>query len=294
MSFGRPYITKIEGCIHDGWLVLSPRERDEIHSDFFYYLLGSPEFKRVFEKQAAGAVVKNLNTGIVKRTPIRLPKTVEEQRRIAAILDKADAIRRKREQALALADDLLKSTFLEMFGDPVLNTKQLPTIALGDLIKVSSGDGLTAKNMDPAGKYLVYGGNGVNGYHSEFMFEEPQLVIGRVGVYCGAVHITEPNSWVTDNALYVRKYKRPVEVPYLEWALRFANLNQYAGRAAQPLISGSRIYPIEIVFPSGPEQQKFSRYFERHRVATNQLSTAVNGASDLFASLSQRAFRGEL
>jgi len=44
--------------------------------------------------------------------------------------------------------------------------------------------------MDSSGEYLVYGGNGVNGRHSEYMFEQPQLIIGRVGVYCGAVHIT--------------------------------------------------------------------------------------------------------
>ena len=270
---------------------LKPNDLDELDPRFLYHYLRQFNFDSLLDRAAKG---KTLNKAKLKRIPISYPTEVKEQRRIAAILDKADAIRRKREQALTLADDLLRSTFLDMFGDPVLNTKQLPTILLGDLIKVSSGDGLTAKNMDPAGKYPVYGGNGVNGFHSEFMFEDPQIVIGRVGVYCGAVHVTQPNSWVTDNALYVREYKKPIELRYLEWALRFANLNQYAGRAAQPLISGNRIYPIEIVFPSESEQQNFRGYVERHRAATNQLSAAVNGASDLFASLSQRAFRGEL
>ncbi len=293
MSFGRPYINQIEGCIHDGWLVLRPRERECIHPDFFYHLLGSPDFKHTFEKQAAGAVVKNLNTSIVKSLQIRLPKKIEEQRRIAAILDKADTIRHKREQTLFLAHDLLKSVFLEMFGSPLTNSKQFPTIALGDLIKVSSGNGLTAKDMDPAGIYPVYGSNGVKGFHSEYMFDDPQLVIGRVGS-CGEIHLTRPKSWVTDNALYIREYKRPVNLTYLEWALRFADLNQYANQAAQPLISGSRIYPIEILFPSELEQDTFAAYVERQKRLLNNLEASRKEANDLFASLSQCAFRGDL
>lgn len=220
--------------------------------------------------------------------------SLDEQRYVAEILDRADGIHGKREQALAMTDKLLRSAFLEMFGDPVLNTKELPTIALGELITVSSGNGLTAKNMDPSGKYPVYGGNGINGYHSEYMFEDPQIVIGRVGVYCGAVHKSEPKAWVTDNALYVRQYKRSVDQTYLEWALRFANLNQYAGRAAQPLISGSRVYPIEIVLPDDTAQGKYSNFVDSQNTLLAALSAARDQAKVLFDSLSQRAFRGEL
>jgi type I restriction enzyme S subunit len=209
-------------------------------------------------------------------------------------LDKANDIKRKREKALEMSDKLLRATFLQMFGDPVLNTKQLPTIALGDLIKVSSGNGLTARNMAHNGLYPVYGGNGINGYHSDYMFEESQIVIGRVGVYCGAVHVSKPKAWVTDNALYVREYKHPVNQTYLEWALRFANLNQYAGRAAQPLISGGRIYPIEIVLPDENAQQGFSDFVARQSAMIANLTATSHEANVLFKSLSQRAFRCEL
>ncbi|WP_421270210.1 restriction endonuclease subunit S [Aeromonas veronii] len=121
MSFGRPYILKTSGCIHDGWLVLSPRT-EKIHKDYFYYYLGSKEIKSTLASKAAGAVVKNLNKDIVKELEIPLPP-LEEQKRIAEIMDKADAIRQKRQQAIALADQLLRSVFLDMFGDPVTNPK---------------------------------------------------------------------------------------------------------------------------------------------------------------------------
>jgi hypothetical protein len=81
------------------------------------------------------------------------------------------------------------------------------------------------------------------------ILEKKNTVGGRVGVYCGAVHLSEPKSWVTDNALYIYELKDDFDVQYLVVALRVANLNQYAGRAAQPLVSGNRIYPVPILVP---------------------------------------------
>ena len=264
----------------------------ELDSRFLYYAV--KRLVPVIQERGNGATFKEVSKSVVSEISVCYPRNLEQQRRIAAILDKAGGVRRKRDKTLAMADELLNSVFLEMFGDPVFNKKNFPTIALGDLIKVSSGDGLTARNMTPSGQYPVYGGNGINGYHSEFMFEEPQIVIGRVGVYCGAIHVTQPKSWVTDNALYIREYKQPVDLTYLEWALRFANLNQYADRAAQPLISGSRIYPIEIVLPSEREQHAFALFVKRQRKLRTFLEDDRDQAEELFASVSQRAFRGDV
>lgn len=264
---------------------------DELDASFLFWWLKAN--RQRLEDLGTGATFKEVSKRVVSEVQIPLPP-IDEQRRIAAILDKSDAIRRKREQALDLADEFLKSVFLEMFGDPVTNPRGYRQMPLGEIIKVSSGNGLTAKMMDSDGSYPVYGGNGINGYHSEFMFEAPQIVIGRVGAYCGAVHISEPRSWITDNALYVREYKIPINHTYLEWALRFANLNQYAGRAAQPLISGSRIYPIEIVVPDDDKQNRFERVVRKNIALTKKLGAAVEASKDFFGSLSQRAFRGEL
>jgi type I restriction enzyme S subunit len=91
MSFGKPYIMGTSGCIHDGWLVLSPRQA-LVDADFFYYLLGSNAVYSEFERRASGATVKNLNIDLVKGVKIPVPP-LPEQRRIAEILDKADAPR---------------------------------------------------------------------------------------------------------------------------------------------------------------------------------------------------------
>ena len=121
MSFGRPYIMKTTGCIHDGWLVLSA-DKTKVDTDYFYHLLGSDFMYRKFTGLAAGAVVKNLNTELVKSVSVPLPP-LAEQRRIASILDQADELRQKRQQTIEKLDQLLQATFIDMFGDPVSNPK---------------------------------------------------------------------------------------------------------------------------------------------------------------------------
>ena len=90
-----------------------------------------------------GATFKEVSKAIVERIEIPLPP-LDEQKRIAAILDQADDLRRQRQHAIDRLEQLSQAIFHEMFGDPKTNAHGFPTIALGDLIKVSSGSGLIA------------------------------------------------------------------------------------------------------------------------------------------------------
>ncbi len=292
MSFGRPYIMKTTGCIHDGWLVLSG-DKERINQDYFYHLFGSSLLHQLFSRLAAGAVVKNLNIDLVKGVEIPLPPLAEQQK-IAAILDAADSLRQQDQQLIDHYTTLSQSLFLEMFGDPVTNLKGWKIKPLGDIFRLSSGKGLTAKDMDKNGRYPVYGGNGINGYHSEYIFKEPQLIIGRVGVYCGVIHITEPYSWVTDNAMYVKNKLKEFNMQFMAQLLELSNLNQYAGQAAQPLVSGSRIHPLEMIYPPIELQNKFAERIQAIEAQKQQAQASLEKSNALFNSLLQRAFNGEL
>jgi type I restriction enzyme S subunit len=85
MSFGRPYIMKTTGCIHDGWLVL---RQPKVDQDYLYHVLGSDLVFRQFDRLAAGSTVRNLNIGLVKTVEIPYPP-LPEQQRIVGILDEA-------------------------------------------------------------------------------------------------------------------------------------------------------------------------------------------------------------
>ena len=107
MSFGRPYILKTSGCIHDGWLVLSPKS-EAVDPDYFYYLLGSDTIYAEFSRLAAGATVKNLNIELVSGVKIKLPP-ISEQRRIVAVLDQVLLLQEKHQSALANVGELLNA-----------------------------------------------------------------------------------------------------------------------------------------------------------------------------------------
>ena len=90
MSFGRPYISGIEGCVHDGWLVISDFE-DSFLPDYLYYLLRSAPVQAEFERRAGSGTVKNLNADIVKSMTVPLPPR-DKQEQVVAVLDKFDVL----------------------------------------------------------------------------------------------------------------------------------------------------------------------------------------------------------
>lgn len=128
-------------------------------------------------------------------------------------------------------------------------------VRLGSIIKISSGDGLTSANMDKNGAIPVYGGNGITGYHSEYNIEKPEIVIGRVGYYCGSIHLSEDKAWVTDNAFVTRFSETNIYRDYLVWLLTGTNLKEDENATAQPVISGRKVYPIVVAFPPLEEQK---------------------------------------
>lgn len=135
---------------------------------------------------------------------------------------------------------------------------------LGKIFKITSGKFLPKTNQRN-GEFLVYGGNGITGSHDKFLLEKPTLIIGRVGEYCGAVHITKPKSWVTDNALYVSSYLLDCNQDFLALALETLDLNSHAKKGGQPSISQSTIYELFVHLPDLKIQKQIVEKIELER-----------------------------
>ena len=135
-----------------------------------------------------------------------------------------------------------------------------PMEKLYKVIRMNSGLFLP-KNKQIEGEYPVLGGNGVTGNHNAYCFSGKRIVIGRVGEYCGNIHIVDGKYWITDNAFKVDKISDIVSWEYLAIALEYMNLNQYRSISAQPSISQSKILNLSIPVPPLAEQITIVDYY---------------------------------
>lgn len=262
------------------------KAENNITLKYLYYLMQTLSFNHDTHKRYWISEYSKLK--------IDIPDKIEEQQEIVQVLDTMSDIIRLREECISHAQDLIPALFQEMFGDVIQNKKNINKIKLGKIFILSSGKFLPAKEIDETGIYPVFGGNGINGYHNEYLFDEPKLCIGRVGVKCGCVHLTKPKSWITDNALYINKLLKPINIIYLKEALTQINLNQYAKRAAQPVISQSTIYNQYILEPPIELQEQFAQKVIEIEAYIKEQREELENAKQMFQSLLHHAFTGEL
>jgi len=160
---------------------------------------------------------------------------------------------------------------------------------LGNIVQVSSGDGLTSKNMDSDGTIPVYGGNGITGYHNKYNVNKQTIVIGRVGYYCGSIHLTQERVWVTDNAFITKFPETYIDQGFLIWLLKGTDLKKNENATAQPVISGRKIYPIIIGVPPLAEQKRIVSKVDQLMQLCDQLDACQKKAATKYESLNDAA-----
>lgn len=160
-------------------------------------------------------------------------------------------------------------------------------VRLQEIIQISSGDGLTASQMNSEGNIPVFGGNGINGYHDKSNISKPTIVIGRVGFYCGSIHITPETAWVTDNAFITTFSEENMNLKFLYWLLKGTNLKENDSATAQPVISGRKVYPIIVALPPLNEQGRIVSKIEELYSLCETLYSKIEKAAEIKSMLSQ-------
>jgi len=310
MSFGHPYIMKTSGCIHDGWLVLS-NKKGVIDQDYFYHLLGSDLIYAEFSRLASGSTVKNLNIEIVKGIKVSLPP-LEEQRRIAAILDKADGVRRKRKEAIRLTEELLRSTFLEMFGDPVTNPKGWEIVKIENIIELVSGQ--VDPRESPYSNMLHVGGDNIESGTGEisgcktpaelslisgkYLFRKGDILYSKIRPYLNKVSLPDFDGVCSADIYPIRVNHSCVTPIYMTSILRSKGFLEYAEKHSTrtniPKINRKALLSFECPLPPLGLQNQFTNSANKILKIKDHEKTGVDKANNLFNSLLQRAFRGEL
>jgi type I restriction enzyme S subunit len=314
MSFGRPYIMNTSGCIHDGWLVLSPRHQN-VSPDFFYHLLGSDFVYAEFVRRAAGATVKNLNIDLVKGVQVPLPP-MEEQRRIAEVLDRTEALRAKRRVALAQFDSLTQSIFLDLFGDPLTSVSKWPRTTLGDVLEhlaygprfyneSYSEDGVRIvriTDLDETGRLDFDGMPRLavdTGDREKYGLREGDLLFARSGsVGKSGVFPAQAPPCIAGAYFIVMRFKGHITSLFVRSVLATDSVQRFiqsrSRQAIQPNFSGPALRALPLPVPPLTLQHEFA-----DRVAAMEKLEAAHRASlaglaTLFDVLQHRAFRGEL
>lgn len=167
-----------------------------------------------------------------------------------------------------------------------------------EIIKISSGMGLTSANMDKTGEIPVYGGNGITGYHSKGNVAKPTIVIGRVGYYCGSIHLTETIAWITDNAFITNFSEENIYRDFLLWLLQATDLKKDENATAQPVISGRKVYPLIVALPPLEEQKAIVEKVNTLMLLCDQLEQVIEESKNLneqlMKSVLREVFEGDL
>lgn len=301
-----------------GFCVLRPRQ-DVLDSGYLFYWVRNPVFIRNMVSLATGANYPAVSDRIVKGSLMPFPD-VREQKRIAAILDKADAIRRKRQQAIELADQFLRSVFLNMFGDPVANPKQWGVLKLGEVTsKIGSG-------ATPRGGKSAYVDEGVSlirsmnvhddrFVHDDLAFitdhqadalsnvvvENDDVLLNITGASvcrCAMVDNDVLPARVNQHVCIIRPQRERVLPGYLLHLIISApfkhQLLTMAGGAGatREALTKQQVENLLIPVPPVELQDQFQSITQR--VKQIVASHKVQVAKPLFESLSQKAFAGEL
>ena len=220
----------------------------------------------VFYQLQRGQAQPHVYASDIEKIKIPLPtKTVQEK-----IITEIETLEKKekagREKVESLSQNVL-NTFNTL-------SEQFEKLPLSKIISLQNGKGLSSAKMIK-GEHLVYGGNGINGTHNAFVSENATIAIGRVGAYCGAVHLTEPKSWITDNSMFVNQFLKDLNLKFLYFALKNLNLNQFANQSSHPNISQPTVLGQKIPFPDKKEQDKIIIEIEKLETEIAQIETEL-------------------
>ncbi|MEB3189949.1 MAG: restriction endonuclease subunit S [Snowella sp.] len=299
LSLGKRAFAGCDLFTNEAIAALQLFDENTTSKDYLYWILGSIDYDRFVDRAAKG---KTLNKAKLKKLPIPLPP-LEEQKRIARILDAADELRAKRRQALAELDTLLQSTFLDMFGDfpPTTPLDKECTFSQGIQIPVEKQhkkcqEGFVrflriidyTQQDEP--RYIPFPGD-------RYMVTKDDIAMVRYGASAG--HVCMGKSGIIANNLFKFNFNKKKILPiYLYYCLtsqRFKNfINKNVFGAAMPALSFKIMNDYDIPLPPLELQQKFATIVEAVEQQKARMREHLAELDTLFASLQHRAFNGEL
>lgn len=268
--------------ISPAYVVFSCKET--LLPDFLFKLFKTERFNKVINASTTGSVRQNLTIDILKSLDIPLPPIQIQQKildeyyllinKSKKIIEQVSSFENKKENTInnllglkQIEKEKRKGLYFENFSlidrwdlwsvNQTIKSSIYQMKPLKSIITLQSGSFLPKSEMIE-GDFLVYGGNGVSGSHNTFKLQGERIIIGRVGEYCGNVHLINGKYWVTDNALWSEIIDENIDIDYLRIALQALKLNKHRILSAQPSISQTTILSLMIPYPRIEVQKEIS------------------------------------
>ncbi len=290
----------------------------EVNIKYLFFFLKTVDFYQLASKTTLPSIRKST----IESLKIPLPP-IAEQKRIAAILDKADAVRRKRREAIRLTEELLRSVFLDMFGDPVTNPMGWDVVSMSEVISnIQAGQSLKGEEREKKeGELGVLKVSAVtSGYFQENEYKvvdsfdiKKKVVIPKKGdllfsrantrELVAATCIVERDArdvFLPDKLWRIDVNENRATSEYLKFLLtdpeyRSLLTRKATGTSGSMLnISQTKLLEMNLPLPELNRQRKFSKFFWLITKGKSLITDTIQESEDLFNSLLQRAFTGNL
>lgn len=308
-------VLDVEATINQDLKALIPRE--EVDPTFLAAMLQAQHSSILAQVSTAAHGTTKLETRVLENVQVPLPP-IDEQRRIAAILDHADALRAKRRQVLAHLDDLTQSIFHDMFGDPESWSGQVP---FGDVVTLTGGRNLVADDSSADSEFRVLKISAVttgrfkpgeskalpDGYvpPPEHMVRRGDLLMSRANTtdLVGAVALVDgdPDRLVLPDKVWRFNWHDPESEPlFFHSLLRTPSMRRQISRLSSGTggsmknVSKSKLNRMLVPMVVVGDQRRFVAKVDAAAHIYWQQLEASRALDELFASLQSRAFKGEL
>ncbi|MYG94706.1 MAG: hypothetical protein F4138_06960 [Acidimicrobiia bacterium] len=299
----------INVCEPNSWvtgnaMALDDLDTSRVDFNFMVYALKTDELQNAI----TGTSQPQITQTSLKRIHLPLPP-IQEQRRIAAVLDAAEALREKRRQTLVRLNSLVQSIFINMFGDPVRNEYDWPTVRLGDVAIIERKavyPGEVNNQEQYVGLENITSNGAVEGVttagkadlkSSKFAFNDDHLLYGKLRPYLTKIAAPKFGGICSTDILPIKPGDSLYRY-YLLYCLRTPAMVAQATNNAVginlPRLSPTVLESFEIPLPPIETQRCFDSVVQEIHQQHKTLKTQAHLLDTLFDSLRQRAFRGEL
>ena len=309
LSLGKTAITQEPVYTNEAIMAFIPTEKYAVLPDYFYYLFSAKDWTKGTNRAVMGTT---LNKATLSAVSITVPP-IDEQRKIAAILDKVSDLIAKRRQQLDKLDEMVKARFVEMFGDVIQNTKLWPQYIFSDITTSRLGKMLDAKQQTGMCQYPYLANFNVQWFRFEldnlnemdfneadrieFELRDGDLLVcegGEIG-RCAVWH-NEIQPCYFQKALHRVRCKKEIVLPdYLAWWFKYNcdNKGFAAIEGAKATIShlpGAKLKALLVSVPPIEQQKQFATFVEQTEKSNTTISRSLEKLETLKKALMQEYF----